>query len=356
MSDDEEYYDDDFDWADELYDLAVISSQPSSCLFPKTSQGDLAGNVVPSPTWVSYPPDYDSVSYESDWDYYSDGYYDEVPPKDNKRKAIGSGEAKIERETAGELGNLKKRRKLKSTNESDISSHELLLSNPTVIWRSTKERLQPLEIPLVREGQGEKVALLKDWRERFELSSSSSLPADTYPEPPAPDPSVSKQPEHKGSQRVIVVPLNGGSFQDPEETTALDEDTAILPPTSLTPEQMMPSRRKLPSQHSIAATNNSSKKRKASTLADEHQHFIDSPPSTTKSGLPAEKKAGKPQGADMADLPNGNTQRRGKRKAQQQEEEAEEEMVANDISPRTLKQKPLANGKSTRASTRKKRE
>lgn len=131
-----------------------------------------------SPVWQEHPAD-DTAEYWSDWDYYSDDYYDQGALKRKRQRIAGESttEAKGKNAEGPQVG--KRRRKVEpaedipelSLGESlDSEMEESVAARPTVVWRS-KEAHDPVENPIVREGEGEQVALLKDWRERFEAAS-----------------------------------------------------------------------------------------------------------------------------------------------------------------------------------------
>ena len=94
---------------------------------------------------------------------------------------------------------------------------------PTVIWKSKRDQLIPLQGPIVRPGQGEKVALLKDWRERFRSQPNHGA---SWPE--------SKPINRRGSQIATAVVIRNGSPEPYHSTT--------LPPTTLEKRPDLPSR------------------------------------------------------------------------------------------------------------------
>lgn len=141
-------------------------------------QDDLAEHTMHSPVWQEHPAD-DTAEYWSDWDYYSDDYYDQGAPKRKRQRVAGesTSEAKGENAEGPQVG--KRGRKLQSAEDIpelslgeslDSDMEDSVAAKPTVLWRS-KEAHDPVETPIVAEGEGEQVALLRDWRERFEVSS-----------------------------------------------------------------------------------------------------------------------------------------------------------------------------------------
>ncbi len=193
MSDDEDYFDDDeylyveddpvaeavsvdFIFLHVIIRYTWLCSLPSN-LFPDLcAQDDLAEHTMHSPVWQEYDPSYDLTDVWSDWEYYSDDYYDEEPARKKQILAsIGDGAAHAggKRKATSNNGGRWKRRRLEPT--ADIPGMSLdeftgsnvgrtTLAAPIVLWRS-KER--PQEEPVFQQGNGEIVALLKDWREIF---------------------------------------------------------------------------------------------------------------------------------------------------------------------------------------------
>lgn len=173
-----------------------------------------------SPVYINYDPALETASLASDWEYYSDEYWDLNTPKKRKRREGGSENA----EATESIGHTKKRRKKTKLHEiPELSLREPSLAAPTVVWRSKKEILETHEGPGVSEGQEEKVSLLKDWRERFKHSTTSTP----------------KTLQRKRSQRAIAVVID----RTPPEISS--EDSLPLPPTTLSAPQGLPSRNRV---------------------------------------------------------------------------------------------------------------
>lgn len=109
----------------------------------------------------------------SDWEYYSDDYYDDDPGllRDNPQEGSPSQRSKAKRFSGVHRG---KKRKLAAT--SDIpeisldldSQDEVRTTRPWfegTVWKATP--LEKSERKLYEPGMGERVALLGDWREMF---------------------------------------------------------------------------------------------------------------------------------------------------------------------------------------------
>ena len=177
-----------------------------------------------SPVWVNYDPSYETTSIPSDWEYYSDDYWDAESTKKRKRK---SNATEITAAGGGSIGHgtERKRIKLVRTVVPGISLGEPAVAAPTVIWKSKNDVLQPSEGPIVSEGQGERVSLLKDWRVRFKVPFKQKSP-------------VSRPFEMQGvgSQKAIAVVVTNQS------ATRIFGDA--LPPTAHSKSQGLPSRSK----------------------------------------------------------------------------------------------------------------
>ena len=147
-------------------------SQPCH-LLSDVLQDDLAEHTMHSPVWQDYDPSFDTAEIWSDWEYYSDDYYDVDSPR-KKRKINDQGHGTNQENDCGS-GLKRRRRKLRATDEiPEMSLEDPLHSDldglrqlaPVIIWRSKTEEDH---IPVVSEGQEEKIALLKDWREKFKV-------------------------------------------------------------------------------------------------------------------------------------------------------------------------------------------
>lgn len=161
MSDDEFIYDDDDDWYWYEEDNMGLGDE-------------LAENAVHSPIMVE-DPSLETVDTYSDWEYYSDDYYDDDPTIITKHKTNGEPR--------------KKRRKLSSTENipslslgSSIvdSSASMANSFKGVLWRVPVKTDDKIE--LYEPGKGEQVALLSDWRELFKtpIHVSNGAKADDF--------------------------------------------------------------------------------------------------------------------------------------------------------------------------------
>ena len=140
-------------------------------------QDDLAEHTMHSPVWPDYDPSFEVADDFSDWDYYSDDYYDQDVPqvKANGPNPNRSGTrlTSMKRKVIEPHPTKRKRRKVSQGEEiPDLSLGEPLHASlvgvgsnkPVVIWK-TEDGSIPL--PVIAAEQGEKVALLKDWKERF---------------------------------------------------------------------------------------------------------------------------------------------------------------------------------------------
>jgi len=174
-----------------------------------------------SPVLVNYDPAFETASLPSDWEYYSDDYWDHDPPKKKKRKA-NNDEAVGGRHKFKEEGARRKRTMLKSTKDvPGLSLGEPTLTAPTVVWKSKEEVLDSFEGMGMGKGHGEKVSLLKDWRERFKLTGK---PSTTRPK--------TESMQRKASQQAIAVLIDNAGLESNHHTTP--------PPISLSKAQGLP--------------------------------------------------------------------------------------------------------------------
>ncbi|KAI9812788.1 MAG: hypothetical protein M1827_004545 [Pycnora praestabilis] len=129
---------------------------------PIDAVDDLVEHAVHSPVWNDHDPSYNLIEYWSDWDYYSDDYYDEDQPRRISTSAGSSNDNFI---------SVKKRRTAASeggTNTANTDLESVDLGSPLVVWRTGPSLCQR---PKFESGNGQSVALLKDWRDRFEIKS-----------------------------------------------------------------------------------------------------------------------------------------------------------------------------------------
>ena len=191
-----------------------------SCTLTHFIQEDLATHTIPSPPFIDSDLDHDKSPDLSDWEYDTDDYWDHNDLSKRKHHNAGENTNKINN------GPKNKRRKLDSKEYIPGFSLEGEGSNTaalTVIWKTKRDQLIPPEEPIVKAGQGEKVALLKDWRERFKSQPNR---AASWPE--------SNLINRRGSQRATAVIISNGSPEPYQSTT--------LPPTTLEKTIGIPSR------------------------------------------------------------------------------------------------------------------
>ena len=195
-------------------------------------QEDLAPHSVHSPVWIDYQPDWDTVSVPSDWEYYSDDYWDHDSPKTSskKRKRTSQDEETAAGTNGVGEGARRKRKKLDSDKRiPKLSLGELSLPCSAVIWKSKSEIFKSFEGPTIIGGSGEKVSLLEDWRERFQ-----------YKPKPTSSQSKPKAIQRKGSQQALAVVIDNDS---PAPDTY---HTSMPPQTALENAQGLPSRNRVP--------------------------------------------------------------------------------------------------------------
>ena len=130
----------------------------------------MAAHALPSPVWVNYDPAWETNSYPSDWEYYSDEYWENGSSPKRKRE---ENQKVAEKNSNKTKYSGKKRRKTDLAEATDLSFGEHKLAAGGVIWKSKEEILKAQDGPQIVERKLEKVSLFKDWRERFKPSKSS---------------------------------------------------------------------------------------------------------------------------------------------------------------------------------------
>ncbi|KAE8151127.1 hypothetical protein BDV25DRAFT_153253 [Aspergillus avenaceus] len=155
MSDDEDYYDEydeDIFWIEEP-DPGVADDLAATANYDAIFFED---------------PSFEVEEYFSDWDDQSDDYYDEDPTAVRRQRAMGLWPNKPNhlRKADGvktkTMPTPEKLRTKKSTLTTDIASFQ------GTVWKTPNDDTPPRQ--LHEPGDGEKVALLKNWREIFRSS------------------------------------------------------------------------------------------------------------------------------------------------------------------------------------------
>ncbi|KAE8157026.1 hypothetical protein BDV40DRAFT_279425 [Aspergillus tamarii] len=156
MSDDEEYYDE--------YDEDIFWIEEPD---PEIAD-DLAATAVYDAIFFE-DPSLEVEEYFSDWDDQSDDYYDEDPTAVRRQRAMGLWPNKYNIKELNDIITAKKN--LSGQNgpipkttlpETDITSFQ------GTVWKTPHDDNPPRK--LYEPGDGEKVALLKNWREVFRSS------------------------------------------------------------------------------------------------------------------------------------------------------------------------------------------
>ncbi|KAI9772718.1 MAG: hypothetical protein M1840_000313 [Geoglossum simile] len=164
MSEDEDYFDDDY-W--EYYE------SPNDGVAARAD--DLAEHTMHSPVWADIDPDFETEEFWSDWENYSDDYYDCDTRKSANIEGNGiTSSPKLgekRKRATGDVSSQKRRKREKTT--PNVPTGESLGATtagagpaaPIVIWRS---KGRPEKPPALDIEDSEKVAVLKDWRERLQ--------------------------------------------------------------------------------------------------------------------------------------------------------------------------------------------
>ncbi|KAI4194870.1 MAG: hypothetical protein LQ350_007525 [Teloschistes chrysophthalmus] len=140
---------------------------------PYGEADDLAEHTMQSPVLVNWDPSIELEDGWTDWEYYSDDFWDEETPKRKRRRVVKDGEP-------GRQATARKKRRVKAGE----SIPELSLGEPAtsddkklaraeqpVVWMIRGNSQEP---PTVEVGMEERVSILKDWRERFKPKQSQS--------------------------------------------------------------------------------------------------------------------------------------------------------------------------------------
>jgi hypothetical protein len=162
MSDDGYYPGSPYDDLDDLYYDDDIEDNLAD---------DLAQHTLPSPIYHEDPA-YEMLEYHSDWEYYSDDYYDDDPALLKANPQIGSPlKRKLKTDKSQPRG--KKRRLVDTKDIPELILDDRPALAATIrgtVWRGPKPQSpKPYEV-----GQGERIALLKNWAQIFGRSSPRS--------------------------------------------------------------------------------------------------------------------------------------------------------------------------------------
>ena len=175
MSDDDYAADSPFDGFDDYYFWDDGASQDVA--------DDLAEHTMPSPVYLEDPA-YEMMGGYSDWEYYSDDYYDDDPIllKNNPQAGSPPVSLKYRNGQASSHKSQKHGRKRKLAHTEEIPS--LSLDEPGLVeivqnigqnitgttWKIDKFDSEEL----YHHGEAKRVALLKDWRSVFQESQPKS--------------------------------------------------------------------------------------------------------------------------------------------------------------------------------------
>src|SRR2546423_325279 len=164
MSDDDYVADSPFDGLEDYYFWDDCASQDVA--------DNLAEHTMPSPVYLEDPA-YEMMGGYSDWEYYSDDYYDDDPKLLRNNPQAGSPPASL-KSRSGQASVHKaqrrfRRRKLLDT--AEIPSPSLDGSGLVEIVQNIGQNIigttwkidKPDSTELYNQGEAKRVALLKDW-------------------------------------------------------------------------------------------------------------------------------------------------------------------------------------------------
>lgn len=137
-------------------------------------QDDLAATATYDAVFFE-DPTFDVDEYYSDWDELSDDYYDEDPTVKRRQRAAELAN----RKPAGQGPQTIRRRKQSNDSQTGGGGTTRIISSqapdPTsfqsIVWKRPEHDRNPVQV--MAPGEGEKVALLKNWREVFKNSHPS---------------------------------------------------------------------------------------------------------------------------------------------------------------------------------------
>ncbi|GCB17445.1 hypothetical protein AAWM_00330 [Aspergillus awamori] len=149
MSDDEDFYDE--------YDEDIFWVEEPD----PTVADDLAATATATNDLIFYDdPALEAEEFFSDWDDLSDDYYDQDPTAVRRQRALNALLA--QKTISAGIPPTKRSWKHPSKGLFDVAAFQ------GVVWKSPAD---DLKIALHEPGEGEKVALLKNWREVFRNSN-----------------------------------------------------------------------------------------------------------------------------------------------------------------------------------------
>ena len=150
---------------------------------------ELASHALHSPLLYAaeFEPGYDLQEYYSDWDYYSDDYYDDDPSILRTNPVDGSPVKTSHSKQESAKSNRSRKRKL-ADRDTDVPPLEgdrqyLEACMKGTVWAQPV----PTRENTYKIGQGEKVALLKDWRAKFGTASPKKGQQETKAKPSLPE-------------------------------------------------------------------------------------------------------------------------------------------------------------------------
>ncbi|KAI9372557.1 hypothetical protein BJX61DRAFT_542577 [Aspergillus egyptiacus] len=188
---------DDEDYFDEFDDDGIFWVEESE----PTAADDLAATATYDPTFLD-DPSLETADLFSDWDELTDDYYDEDPTVVRRLRAIGAWPIK---EAAHINAPPAKRRKVKGT----PLDYKPIFQG--VAWRQPEDEEDVVEI--YAPGEGEKVSLLKDWREIFRNAKPSiGRIRARKPVPRAPD-NVLEEESEVGPEAPSLAEKTGEGYE-----------------------------------------------------------------------------------------------------------------------------------------------
>jgi hypothetical protein len=160
--------------------------------------------------------------YFSDWEYYSDDYVDDDP--ELLRRTVQGGSPTRKPVKSRQSSKRGTKRKLAETRDETTPSDALVRSITGVVWH--KHNTQ--EPPLYKDGQEEKVALMKNWRQVFNTDGWTKSGQNVEDESWAKDMSLADMGLQSVQRQASFDPdaqaMAGAEVDEEEEEEAEDED------------------------------------------------------------------------------------------------------------------------------------
>ncbi|KAL8704838.1 MAG: hypothetical protein Q9201_002033 [Fulgogasparrea decipioides] len=178
---------------------------------PYAEADDLAEHTMQSPVLINYDPAIELEESWTDWEYYSDDFFDIEEPRRKRRKVDKTGNELDASTMKNNQQNLKSTEKLPGLSLGEAASpdeEDTFRSQATVVWKARGDSPKP---PTVEAGQEEKVSILKDWKERFKPRLTQDITQAT---------------PNEGRQRAVAVLIEKASKDNVSTSNSIVSESA----------------------------------------------------------------------------------------------------------------------------------